>query len=92
MLFPAARLFPGFVVERRWRLERKVRKRFSTQDQFFNTPAQCHSIYQSWLWGVPKKLITSPSIREGREERAGRTDPKFESCCPSRQPVTIPVA
>ena len=39
MLFPAARFTPGFVVERRWRWEPKVRKRFPTQDQFFNTPA-----------------------------------------------------
>ena len=37
MLVPATRLTPGFVLERRWRWERKVRKRFPTEDQFLNT-------------------------------------------------------
>ena len=40
MLVPATRLTPGFVLERRWRWERKVRKRFPTQDQFLTPQGQ----------------------------------------------------
>ena len=34
--------------------------------------AQCHSICQSWLWGLPKKLsFHSPAGRVARNERGG---------------------
>ena len=38
------------------------------------------------------KLISSLSLSEDREERAGTASVKLESCFPRQQPVSLPVA